>query len=121
MDTVKSYNCYDYNEEWYLIEIVLDVPAWDIDWGRICVPQEGVRKSNWQCAFMEQYLNEDGTAKICEAYDEPEENVCPCRVVFFIFKVSEKILSTPYGSFELSAAAPVPDRLKSIVEFEGED
>ena len=121
MGAVKFYECYDFNEDWYLIEMMLEVPAFDIDWMGICVPEEGVRKADWQCAYMEQYLNEEGTEKICDTYDEPEENVEPCRVAFFIFKVAANILSTPYGDFPLSDAKPLPERLKDIIEFEDAD
>lgn len=81
----------------------------------------GDSESSWQCAFLEQYLNEDGTEKVCETYDVPEENTQPCRIAFFIFKGEEKILSTPYGDFELSSKNAVPERLKQIIEFEEED
>lgn len=121
MDTVQFYNCYDYNDDCYLIEMALDIPAHDINWIRFLVPQEGVRKSDWQCAFMEQYLNEDGTARICDLYDEPKENVKPCRIAFFIFKTPAEVLSTPYGDFLLSDPNPLPDRLADIIEFEESD
>ncbi len=121
MDIVKYYGCYDYNKEWYLVEMLLDIPPSEIDWSNINVPQKGLKRSSWQCAYMEQYLNENGTEKICETYDEPKENVKPCRVVFFIFKVPANILSTPYGDFELKSTNKVPERLENIVEFEEVD
>lgn len=120
-DAVKSYACYDFNEEWYLIEMLLDLSAPDIDWDKITVPEKGVSKLNWQAPYMEQYLNEDGDMKICDTYDMPQTAVRPCRVTFFIFKVSSKILSTPYGDFLLNDANPVPDRLKGLIEFENVD
>lgn len=118
VDAVKFFECYNFNEQWYLIEMMLDVSASDIDWSNITVPQKGISKTDWQVPFMEQYLSKDGCAKICNTYDIPKENVCPCRVAFFIFKVSEQTLSTPYGDFLLSNANSVPERLKKIVEFE---
>ena len=118
MDTVKFFGCYSYNESCYLVEMLLYVPAYEINWSKFCVPQEGVRKADWQCAFLEQYLSEDGTEKICELYDEPEENVKPCRVAFFLFKVPADTLSTPYGNFLLSSDVPMPERLLDIIEFE---
>ena len=121
MDTVKFYECYHFNEEYYLVEMVLDIPAHDIEWDKICVPQEGIHPSNWQCAFLEQYLNEDGTVRICNMYNEPKENRKPCRVTFFIFKVPTRTLSTPYGDFLLSDVNPIPERLKNIIEFEEAD
>jgi hypothetical protein len=70
---------------------------------------------------MEQYLNEDGTEKICETYDEPEHEVKPCRVAFFIYKEGSKMLRTPYGEFDLRNPQSLPTRLKDIIEFEDVD
>ena len=56
MATVKFYECYDFNNEWNLVEMVLDVASSEVDWAEICVPQDDVDRDNWQCAFMEQYL-----------------------------------------------------------------
>lgn len=116
MDTVKLYNCYDFNDKCYLIEMVLDVPVYSLNLIRFCVPQEGVPRRDWQCAFLEQYLNEDGTEKLCSIFEEPEENVKPCRIAFFIFKTSGLVLSTPYGDFPLNDPLPLPARLADIIE-----
>ena len=121
MDIVKYYGCYDYSEEWYLIEMLLDIPVSEIDWNNINVPQVELQRSSWQVPYMEQYLNENGTEKICKTYREPKEYVKPCRVVFFIYKVPANVLSTPYGDFELSSANKVPERLENLVEFEEVD
>ncbi len=118
MNIVKYYGCYDYNEEWYLIELILDVSASEIDWSNIFVPENETKKENWQVPYMEQYLDRDGTKKICKTYEEPKEYIKPCRVVFFIYKDSANVLSTPYGVFELSIESKVPERLESLVEFE---
>jgi len=118
MDIVKYYGCYNYNEDLFLIEMLLDISASDIDWNNINVPQEGLKRSDWQVPFMEQYLNENGTEKICDTYSRPTEYTKPCRVVFFIFKTPANTLSTPYGNFELDSATDVPERLENIVEFE---
>jgi hypothetical protein len=66
------------------------------------------------------YLNLDGTKRICDFYNEPEEDVSPCRVVFFNYKNESKLLKTPYGSFKLKDDI-IPDRLKKIIEFEDND
>lgn len=117
MDVVKYYGCYDFNEEWYLIELALDLPAPEIDWSQICAPEPGVKKEDWQAPYLEQYLNADGTEKICELYETPDYKK-PCRVAFFLYKVSASTLSTPYGDFELRTDTEVPRRLASIIEFE---
>lgn len=118
MNNVDFYQCYDYNSQWFLVEMVLQVPSSKIAWGGFAVPQEGVRKSDWQCPYMEQYLNADGTEKLCEAYEEPEEPVNPSRVAFFLYKVAADRLHTPYGDFPLTNAGELPARLQEIIEFE---
>ncbi len=125
MSKVELFNCYDFNEEWYLVEMKLDISASEIDWMNIVVPDKKLDKSNWQCAYMEQYLNDDGTERICNLYDIPSGDIKPCRVAFFIFKNKRsilfgnrsKVLSTPYGEFKL-CGGKLPSRLKGVVEFE---
>ncbi len=118
---VASFSSYDFNEEWFLVEMVFNVSSAEIDWCSIEVPDEKLDKENWQCAYLEQYLNEDGTEKICDLYDEPDPAVKPCRVAFFLFKDCPGTLQTPYGSFDLTKTEPLPDRLAGIMEFEEDD
>ena len=118
---VNFYACYDFSEEWLLIEISLNVVSSKIKWSAISVPNDELDKDCWQCPYMEQYLNEDGTEKICETYDEPEEDVNPCRVAFFIYKDGSPTLQTPYGDFDLTNIEKLPSRLEKIIEFEEVD
>ncbi len=118
MSCVEFYKCYDFNDEWYLVEMILDIPSSQIDWGGIVVPEKGVEKPNWQCAYMEQYLSSDGSEKICATYCEPDEDIRPCRVAFYIYKGSGTVLHTPYGDLELDEGCETPERLKQIMEFE---
>lgn len=120
MNRVDLYQCYGFDQEWYLVEMVLYVPSSQIDWSSIVVPEEGVKESDWQCAYMEQYLNSSGTEKICRTYETPKEDVCPCRVAFFIYKTDSGFLRTPYGNFELGDTTGAPVRLTSILEFDPE-
>lgn len=120
MNCVDLYHCYGFDREWYLVEMVLNVPSSQIDWSGIVVPEEGVKESDRQCAYMEQYLNRDGTERICETYETPKEAVCPCRVAFFIYKTDSGLLHTPYGDFELDDTAETPTRLTSILDFDPE-
>ena len=118
MDIVKYYGCYDYNKAWYLIELLLDIPPSEIDWGRICVPECGVQRVDWQAPYMEQYLNEDGTEKLCETYETPKGGETFSRVAFFLYKVPARALSTPYGDLALRGGERVPKRLEGLIEFE---
>ena len=115
---VNFYGCYKFNKEWLLIELSLNIASSEIDWDAISAPNNELEEDYWQCPYMEQYLNEDGTEKICETYDEPEEDVNPCRVAFFIYKDGSPTLQTPYGNFDLTNIEKLPSRLKKIIEFE---
>ncbi len=115
---VTLFNCYSYNDEWYLVEMALTIPPNEIEFIKIVVPEEGVEESNWQVAYAEQYLNNDGTERICDLYEIPDNGDSSTRVVFFIYKTDSHILRTPYGEFELSDENEAPDRLLDIIEFE---
>lgn len=121
MENVLFYGCYDFNDEWLMIEMLLDCTCDDIDWGKFVVPQEELKPDLWQCAYLEQYLNEEGTERICDLYDEPEEAVSPCRAAFFIYKLGMPKLRTPYGEFDLTNPQDVPERLVGVVEMESDE
>ena len=118
MGCVDFYRCHHFNDEWYLIEMVLNVRPSEIDWSGIVAPEDGVKESDWQCAYMEQYLNSSGTEKICDTYKEPKEDVYPCRVAFFIYKTAANRLRTPYGDFALEGLEKMPSRMRDISECE---
>ncbi len=117
MKRVKEYHCYDYSDEWYLIEMLLERAPQEIDFGAFVVPEAGVDRGAWQCAYLEQYLNESGTEKLCELYDVPRVSIPVSRVAFFIYKVGADTLQTPFGDFPLRADAPAPSRLRDLIEM----
>lgn len=121
MKKVEFFDCYDYNKGWILVEMKIDDYSDNIDWLEFVVPEEGFEKDDWQCAYLEQYLNDDGTKRICRLYGEPKNAVKPCRFAFFLCKIKEKKLVTPYGEFSLEGLKPVPERLKKCIEFKEED
>lgn len=85
MNIVEEYNCYRYNEEWYLIEMVLNIKPSNILFDEFVVPEKGVQPNNWQTAFLEQYLNESGTERICDLYDVPKDELPYSRISLGIF------------------------------------
>lgn len=117
MNKVGFFACYDYNAEWLLVEMTLDEYTNKIDWLRFVVPEEGLDEEDWQCAFMEQYLNAEGTARICAVNREPKPPVKPCRFAFFLYKTKERELVTPYGKFSLEKLQPLPERLRGCIRF----
>ena len=49
------FGCYDYNEEWLLIEMQIDTSWKWIRWNKFEVPQESIDPSDWQVPYLEQY------------------------------------------------------------------
>lgn len=118
---VTLFNCFSFNDEWYLVEMALNIPPEDIDFMNMVVPEDELDESSWQVPFSEQYLNSDGTERICDLYKKPDKGASSSRVAFFIYKTDSNILRTPYGEFELSDEYETPDRLRAIIEFEYDD
>lgn len=118
MANLTCLGCYDYNEDVYLLELLLDIDAREIQWTEFVVPEATVKKSNWQVPYLEQYLNKEGTEKICDTYAIPKSGIGFSRVTFFLYKTGAKVLHTPYGEIPLKATSPLSKRLKDIIEFE---
>lgn len=114
---VTEFNCFNFNDEWYLVEMALNIPPKDIRFDKIVVPEKGIAEENWQAVLAEQFLNSDGTERICNLYETPDNGDSHSRVAFFIYKTSSHTLRTPYGEFEMSDAEAVPNRLKEIIEI----
>ena len=120
---VKRFACYDYNASCFLVEMTVAVPPAELALDDFCMPDPTLAEDAWQVPYQEQYLNADGTERICELFEVPESDVPFCRVAFFIYKTAleNPMLSTPYGTFPLTATEPLPERLRAIVEFDEED
>ncbi len=111
---------YSFNKTHLLIELTLDMTPDEIDWFGFSVPEEGVDEFDRAVPHMEQYLTPDGTDKLCDAWDEPEEQLSPSRIAFFLRKTGAKLLETPYGDIDISSPQKTPERLREIMEFEKE-
>ncbi len=115
------HGCYRFRKNWLVVEMTLPCTPDEIDWFGFSVPEEGVDEFDRIIPYMEQYLTPDGTDKLCDAWDEPEEQEAPSRVAFFLRRTEGgAALETPYGSVSLTDLAPLPDRLIDILEFENE-
>jgi hypothetical protein len=115
---VAEFNCFNFNDEWYLVEMLLEVSPQDIEFDEFVVPEDDVPETDWQTVLAEQFLNQEGTKKICELYDTPDTNDSNSRIAFFIYKTDSHTLKTPYGDFELTDSEQVPERLKTIIEID---
>jgi hypothetical protein len=118
---VELIGVYDYNEGAILVEMIINETSENIDFAEFCVPDDKLDESNRQIAYMEQYLNLDGTAKLCDVHDTPTVSTNPTRIAFFLFKTDSLRLSTPYGEFSIERLENLPDRLAKIIEFENFD
>ncbi len=115
------HGCYRFRKQWAVVEMTLPCAPDEIDWFGFSVPEEGVDEFDRIIPYMEQYLTSDGTDKLCDAWDEPEEQKAPSRVAFFLRRTEGgTVLETPYGEVSLIELSPLPDRLIDILEFENE-
>jgi len=73
-----------------------------------------------QVAYSEAYLSDDGASVIAETYQPPSS--ARLRLAFFLhFFDPSRNLESSYGSVELPAMTPMPDRLKQVVPYEPVD
>ena len=112
--------CYNFNKSYIVVELTLDMTPDEIDWFGFSVPDESLDEFDRIVPHMEQYLTPDGTDKLCDAWDEPEEQEKPTRIAFFLRKSDCTVLETPYGNIDVSITDRLPLRLKEILEFEKE-
>ena len=102
-----------------LIEIKIDVPVNIVDISSFMQPNESLPKEDWQVAYDEHFLNEDGTKVIGTMLNQgilTEQNT---RVAFFMHYVNfNKPLISQYGEIKLSLPTTMPERLECIIHFD---
>ncbi len=118
-NTMTVHGCYRFTKAWLIVELTLPCTPDEIDWFGFSVPEEGVDEFDRITPYMEQYLTPDGTDKLCDAWDEPEEQRAPSRVAFFLRRRGN-LLETPFGPVSLADPGDLPERLEEILEFEKE-
>ena len=101
--------------------MLIDANVFEVKPGKFAVPDEKLNERDWQVPYMEQWLNESGTKRICEVYSRPKVNANPCRIAFFIYKEGSENLRTPYGEFDLTNPKRLPWRLRMIIKFSRPD
>ncbi len=103
------------NKEVLLLEFYIDCAPKDIDMGEFTQEAEGLPKIEWQVAYDEKYLNEDGDTVIGYFGDEtPGETT---RVCFYIYFLDiNKPLLTPFGPVTLTEPTAMPKRLRKITK-----
>lgn len=82
----------------HLIELEIGEQSAPFDWGAVTQDDPAQPRANWQVAYDEAPLNDEGT-----------------RWAFFMHYLDfSRPLLTPAGSLELPAPTPLPDRLKHV-------
>ena len=82
----------------HLIEVDIGEHSEPIDWGAVTQEDPGQPRANWQVAYDEMALNDEGKR----------------WVFFFHYLDFSRLLTTPAGLLELPAPTPLPDYLKPV-------
>lgn len=106
----------------YLLEFqILDKPS-VIDVSEFMQIDQSVNESDWQVAYDEHYLNQDGTIIIGDYFNRKEIMGETTRLVFYMYLEDLSLpLRTPYGEISLPAPSDIPNRLTSILDYESAD
>lgn len=109
---------YKYKKQVALIEMIIDELPDNIDFEGIYLG-ESETDMNSQVPYLEQFLNIEGTERISSIYGELDVETKPTRFTFFLFLAQVgDVITTPYGNITIKEIVPLPNRLKSIIEFE---
>ena len=117
MKTAKILGVYKYPQyvETYIIEMLIPARPDSIDFSAFHCIDPSSPESDWQTAFGEIFLSEDGSTVLGDAYNKPAINDDKAHVIFGLYVEDFSIpLSTPYGEFVLSLPQKLPERLESI-------
>ncbi|WP_190810383.1 hypothetical protein [Flagellimonas sp. S3867] len=110
------------HDEVNLVELVIEENVDDFDPGEITQEQKGHDKLDWQTAYNEKYLDENGSSIIGDDFDKPT-GLNKFRVVFFFHYLDfNKPLICQYGLVEMNnQVTELSDRLKGIIKYESID
>ena len=106
----------------FLIELEADVKPSELDIEKITQEDEDLPEDEWQAPCDEHYLNDDGTAVIGRAFEQKKLSGAKTRLAFFMYELNfKKPLKSQFGEIPLVKPVKMPERLKSIIEFENDD
>lgn len=106
------------NEPIYLIEMMITESPSKVDLAKFLQKDDCLPMSDWQVAYDEHFLNNDGTEIIGDFFNQAELNEGNTRVVFFMYiEDIKKPLLTPYGEMSFLETENLPQRLARIVSF----
>ena len=103
----------------YLVELIMKIPANNVDVSSFTQRDDSIPKEDWQAAYDEHFLNEDGTKVIGTFIDHSKMTGAKTRVAFFMYYVDiNKPLISQFGETLLSEPTSMPERLVRIIDFE---
>jgi hypothetical protein len=110
--------CREQLESTVLVEVLVRDRDKRFNVGDFSQPQDGVPRDNWQVAWVEAYLSEDGENLLVERWANAP-NADSLRVAFFIhyWNPAAKLL-TSYGGICCPAVKKMPERLQKLVPYE---
>lgn len=113
--------CIETLENVVLIEVIVDNKSGKFDVSDFTQRIENIPKDNWQVAWAETYLNDDGDSLAVERWSTPPKTDT-LRIAFFIHEWKSDIpLSTSFGDIDCPAIKPMPERLAQLVPYEPVD
>lgn len=113
--------CREQLESIVLVEVLVRGCDMRFDIDEFSQPQDGVPRENWQAAWAEAYLSEDGETLLVERWRDPPK-VDSIRVAFFIhYWNAARPLLTSYGEVTCPAVKKMPHRLQKLVPYEPVD
>jgi hypothetical protein len=113
--------CREQLESVVLVEAVVSNRDRRFRVGDFAQAQAGQPKENWQVAWAEAFLTEDGESlSVARWSDAPPDD--PLRVAFFIhYWDPAQPLQSSYGAVQCPAPQPMPERLSRLVPYEPVD
>jgi len=113
--------CREQLEATVLVEVLVCNREKRFNVGDFSQPQVGVSRDNWQVAWAEAYLSEDGENLLVERSADPPK-ADSFRVAFFIHCWNPAApLLTSYGEVRCPVVEKMPDRLEKLVPYEPVD
>ncbi len=102
-----------------LVEVLVKEADESFDVGDFAQADPNLPRENWQVAWAEAYLNENGDELLCDRWDSPSKEIRTFRVAFFVhcWKDSQPIMTSD-GELLATAPMPMPERLARLVPYE---
>lgn len=111
-------SCQEQLESTVLVEVLIRGCDERFDIGDFSQPQDGIPRDNWQAAWAEAYLSEDGEGLLVERWgDAPKDG--SFRAAFFIHSWNPAAqLETSYGKVSCPIVKKMSERLQKLVPYE---